>query len=140
TASNQPKLGRRQTITAKAPTASNAVSASTTAVVPRSQVTAAMSPTAAAFTPSSAAAVHGERRSTGTSQPNAATVRNDGRKIANVAVTPPQNPATRYPTNVAVVNTGPGVTWPTDTASTNWRAVSQCRWSTRSRCRNAKST
>ncbi len=36
------------------------------------------------------------------------TKRNDGRKMPTVATSDPQNPATRAPTNVAVMTTGPG--------------------------------
>jgi hypothetical protein len=46
-------------------------------------------------------------------------------KIATVATTAPGRPATRYPMNVAVMTTGPGVIRPIATASTNWPLVSQ---------------
>src|ERR1019366_8065032 len=52
----------------------------------------------------------------------------------------PTQPATMYPINVAVVNSGPGVNWPTATASINCFSVSQCRRSTNSVCRNASKT
>ena len=42
--------------------------------------------------------------------------------------------------NVAVVKTGPGVTWPAATASMSCPSVSQCNRSTRSARRNASRT
>ena len=41
---------------------------------------------------------------------------------------------------VAVVKTGPGVTWPTAMASRSWPSVSQPRRTTRSARRKASST
>src|SRR5271157_4862501 len=51
---------------------------------------------------------------------------------AAAATAAPIQPATTYPINVAVVNSGPGVNWPTATASINCFSVSQCRRSTNS--------
>ena len=42
--------------------------------------------------------------------------------------------------NVAVVNTGPGVTWPTAVASKSSACVNQWKRLTRSSCRKANST
>src|SRR3989454_9060953 len=41
-----------------------------------------------------------------------------------VATTEPQSPATRYPTKVAVMTTGPGLIMPIATAIRNWRSSS----------------
>ena len=107
---------------------------------PSCQVTAAISASDATFTPSSTAPASGEARSFGTSGPLSATNTNAGRKMPIVATTAPAQPAITNPTNVAVVKTGPGVTWPTATASSSCRSVSQpSRW-TRSARRKARST
>ena len=48
-----------------------------------------------------------------------------GKEDPTVAKTAPHPPPTTYPMNVAVVNTGPGVTCPMATASTSCCSVSQ---------------
>src|SRR3989337_2692375 len=91
-------------------TAIPAVSGSTIAVRPSWYDTPAISASAVAFTPSRRADVHSEDRSLSTSRVSRPTNTKEGRKIASVARNAPSGPATRYPMNVAVVNTGPGVT------------------------------
>src|SRR5688572_32626003 len=105
--------------------------------------TTAISATTAAFIPSSAPRAQGLRLIRGSSGPRIATITNAGRKIATVASTPPTTPPTTpppnfcapntYPTNVAVVSSGPGVTCPTAIASTNSCALNQ-------RCRSTNPT
>src|SRR5438270_135422 len=81
------------------------------------QVTNAMRASAATLKPSSIAPAILESRSFLTSGPVRATKTNAGAKMPTVATTAPLGPASRYPMKVAVVKTGPGVTWPTATAS-----------------------
>src|SRR5215813_1701815 len=49
----------------------------------------------------------------------------DGKKIPIVETSDPQKPATRYPTKVAVITTGPGLIIPIATATRNCRGSSQ---------------
>src|SRR6266850_7221731 len=120
--------------------ASAAVSASTIAARPSSHVTAAMRPSAATLTPSRNAAARREPRNRGSNGRLAATNTNEGTKMASVASRAPGHPASRKPMKVAVVNTGPGVTCPTATASSSCRSVSQPSRSTKSARRNASNT
>src|ERR1035441_4435271 len=99
---------------------------------PTGHVPTAITASEPATTPSSAAAATADLRSRGISGPLIATSTNPGRKIPTVATAAPAQPATTYPINVAVVNTGPGVNCPTATASSNCFSVSQCRRSTNS--------
>jgi hypothetical protein len=50
-------------------------------------------------------------------RPKRTTIRNGGRNTPMPAMSPPAKPATRYPTNTAVMTTGPGVIMPIATAS-----------------------
>src|SRR3989454_7673667 len=120
--------------------ASATVETSTSAARPSCKVTTAMRASDATLTPSRNAPATGERRSRGTSGPLAATNTKAGRKIPSVATSPPGRPPSRYPMNVAVVNNGPGVTWPTATASISCPSVSQPHRVTRSARRKARST
>src|SRR5436190_2210538 len=61
-------------------------------------------------------------------------------KIPAVAATAPGNPATRNPTNVAEITTGPGEIIPMATASRNSRLPSQRYWSTTYAFRNGTMT
>jgi len=63
----------------------------------------------------------------------------DGPNIPSVATAAPVIPAMCHPMNVAVVNTGPGVNWPTEMASSNTSDVIHPR-STTSLSRNTNST
>ena len=45
--------------------------------------------------------------------------------MATVATSAAQGPPSRYPMNVAVVNTGPGVAWPAAIASSSCSCVNQ---------------
>jgi hypothetical protein len=116
------------------------VAASTSDARARCQLTTAMSASDATFTASRAAPAMAERRILGTSGPLIATKTNAGRKMPNVAAIAPGVPAIRYPMKVAVVKTGPGVTWPTATASSSCASVSHPSRCTRSARRNASST
>src|SRR6266436_7066181 len=74
------------------------------------------------------------------SGPLTATRRNAGRNIPIVATAAPTGPRSRYPRNVAVVKTGPGVTCPMATASTSCASVTQARCTTRSVLRSEEHT
>jgi hypothetical protein len=73
------------------------------------RVTTPMSAIELTLTASKKAAVHFEVRKRGTRGLRRATKRKDGRKMATVATTAPGKPAMRYPINVEVESTGPGV-------------------------------
>ena len=125
------------------PTLTNTIArviTSTSAAFPNSSNTQAISPTDAAVTPSRKALPTTERLTRGNSGPLSATKIQPGKKIPNVATAAPGMPAAKYPINVAVVNTGPGVTCPTATASNNSVAFNQCRCVTKSACKNANKT
>src|ERR1019366_9458418 len=92
---------------------------STIDAFPNCHVTTAINARDPATTPSSAAAAAADLRSCGISGPLTVTSTNPGTKIPIVATAAPIQPATMYPINVAVVNSGPGVNWPTETASIN---------------------
>src|SRR5256885_4327533 len=63
--------------------------------------------------------------------PKSTTMRNGGRNTPIAAIVAPASPATRYPTNTAVITTGPGVIMPIATASRNSRSDSQPKsWTT----------
>src|SRR5215210_7075463 len=84
---------------------------------PSCQVTPAMSANETTFAPSSKPARIGDSLKRGMRGPVTATKTNAGKKMPTVANSAPGTPASKYPTKVAVVETGPGVTWPTATAS-----------------------
>ena len=70
----------------------------------------------------------GERRRRGTHGLVMPTKTKDGKKMATVATTAPETPASRYPMKVAVLNTGPGVNCPMAMASRSCCWVSQRNW------------
>lgn len=110
------------------------------AAIPSSYVTKTINARDAMITPSRNAPATGELRMRGISGPLIATKTNAGRKMPTVAITAPTGPASRKPMNVAVVKTGPGVTWPIAIASKSWASVIQCKFATRSVRRNASRT
>jgi hypothetical protein len=82
-----------------------------------SMVTLAIKPKATALTPSNIPLNQFEARNRGTQGLIISTNMKEGKKMATVANTAPCHPLRMKPTKVAVVNTGPGVTCPTATAS-----------------------
>src|SRR5262249_5082409 len=92
------------------------------------------------ITPSSAEPAKGDLRILGIRGPLDATTMKPGKKIPTVATIAPLIPPTRYPMNVAVVKTGPGVICPTATASSNCFSVSKGSRRTKSERRKASST
>ena len=119
--------------------AKRTVAVSTRDTRPSCQLTAAINASGATFTPSRKTPAILDFRMRGTSGPLTATSRNAGRKIPTVATTAPRIPPRIKPMKVAVVNTGPGITWPTATASTSGASVNQPRCVTRSARRKVKS-
>ena len=116
---SQPALMRKRISATALPTASAMPDGPASAERASWTVTAAINASEATFTPSSAARAPGDRRTRGSNGPLAATKMKAGRKIPMVATTAPAAPPSRYPMKVAVVKTGPGVAWPTATASSN---------------------
>lgn len=84
-----------------------------------------MRATAATLVPSRNPASKGDLRIRAMSGRVAATSTKPGKKIPNVASAAPFAPNSRYPMNVAVVKTGPGVSCPTATASRSCASVIQ---------------
>src|SRR5580704_347665 len=107
---------------------------------PSCQLTYAINASDPTLTPSRNAPAIFDLRIRGINGPLAATSKNAGKKMPTVATTEPGSPPSRYPMKVAVVNTGPGVSCPTATASINCESVSQPRCTTRSARRNASKT
>src|SRR5208337_1738302 len=139
-ATTQAEFTRNRSSAIKLMPNTTSVVRSTIDAFPNCIATTAINASDPATTPSSAAAATADLRSRGISGPLTATSTNPGKKIPIVATAAPIQPATTYPINVAVVNSGPGVNWPTATASINCFSVSQCRRSTNSVCRNASRT
>src|SRR5208337_219198 len=139
-ATTQAEFTRNRSSAIKLMPNTTSVVRSTIDAFPNCIATTAINASDPATTPSSAAAATADLRSRGISGPLAATSTNPGKKIPTVATAAPVQPATTYPINVPVVNTGPGVNCPTATASINCFSVSQCRRSTNSARRNASKT
>ena len=100
-------------------TAMSMVLQSVNVSLPISKHTARMTPTAAAFTASKNADNKGYFLILWTNGLRIVTKIKDGKNIPTVAARAPGNPPNWEPINVAVDNTGPGVIWPTATASIN---------------------
>lgn len=109
-------------------------------VIPNFILTTAINMREAIFIPSSIADTHEEFLNFGIMGFIASTIKNAGKNIPTVLSTAPGIPPSRYPTNVAVVNTGPGVNCPTATASRSCSVVKLPNLSTNSDSKNAKST
>lgn len=77
--------------------------------IPNFQLTTAISPNEAILIPSSIPDIHDELLNFGIIGFSAQTSINEGRNIPIVANIAPGIPLNKYPINVAVVNTGPGV-------------------------------
>ena len=99
----------RISITSEA-AATTIVSASVSDALPNCHVTAAINASEAALTPSNNPLNHIDFRIRGIHGFEIATNMNEGRKIPAVARSAPRTPPRTKPMNVAVVNTGPGVT------------------------------
>ncbi len=85
----------------------------------------AMAPSDAGPAPARKAWTRRLARSWSKRGPPASTKTNDGAKATAAASRPPTRPAAAYPTTATVWTTGPGVIWPSATASRNWLAVIQ---------------
>ena len=81
------------------------------------RVTAPIKPNEAALTPSKAPATSLDDLNVGIRGRISHTKRNEGKNIPMVDTKAPGTPRIKYPTKVAVVNTGPGVSCPMATAS-----------------------
>src|SRR5262249_19608105 len=116
------------------------VTQSTTEARPSCHATTAIKASDATLTPFRNAPATADFRICLIKCPLAATNKNAGRKIPTVATVAPGNPPNKNPTNVAVVNTGPGVICPTATASISCPSLNQPYRTTRADRRNASST
>jgi hypothetical protein len=108
------------------------VKGSTREDLPNCHVTAAINPRDATFTPSNNPLAHVDLRNRGMIGFEIATKTKEGRNMPSVARNAPDAPPRMNPIKVAVVKTGPGVTWPIATASINCWSVSQPKRITKS--------
>ena len=99
-----------------------------------------IAPTAAGPAPSRNARAARFPRSRSKRPPPSPTTRNDGAKATAEASSAPAGPAAAQPTTATVCTTGPGVSWPKATASTNSARLIQPYASTASDCINGMIT
>ena len=114
---NHAELMRANSTNPNPASAINALHTSIIAVFAIYKVTCAISAIAAAVTPARNADAPAERRNLPANTDIATAIGNDGKKIPAVAAAAPAQLCVRYPINVAVANTGPGVSCPAAIAS-----------------------